>query len=179
MGLRDAIFGKPKVTVSTAVGGCIMVMFERTEVAWPKVKKMIEGLGKPFEPDDDAAQFNLFLSGVALHLNAVHNLFPTHAKEIETEIYRVLSTKSDGDYPVREVRYYRALLAKPVDDPRDAHAEAAVHLLRRWMDSDISDFVGAFDMVDPLTLMAIMSATADLGGGYWKTLKDTRRIVSD
>jgi hypothetical protein len=178
MSLRDTIFGKPKVTVSAAAGGFIMVMFERAEVAWPMVKKMIVGFGKPFEADDDA-QFNLFLVGVALHLNAVHNLFPAQAKEIEAEIYRVLSTQSHGDYPVKEVRYYRSLLAKPFDDPRDAHTEAAVHLLRRWMDGDISDFVGAFDMVDPLTLMAIMSATVDLGGDYWKIIKETRRIVSD
>jgi len=177
MGVKDFFFGKPKVSTTAAAAGFIMVLFDRTEVAWPMVKKMIVELGKPFNPDDDTGQFNLFLAGTALHLNAVHNLFPGQAKEIEAAVFQALNTKSNGDYPLREVRHYRALLAKPVEDSRDAHAEVAVHLLRRWIDGDISDFVGPFDMIDGVTLMAIMSALLDVGGNYWKTIKDTRRIV--
>jgi hypothetical protein len=119
-------------------------------------------------------RFDFALAGLATHSRAIRNLFPKdQADRLEVAILKIIDSPEHGEYAVGEIRaYHKTMLDEEGGDPRDVIAAASVRLLRKWLGDGMRKLVDPSGIVSPLAVMVVMSAILDLGGMYWKTIKE-------
>ena len=175
---------RQKLTEPEAAAHFTRHMMETAQAIWPKVKTTIQQFddGISFE-EERFATFDLALAAIAVHLQALHNLFPrTQAERTHQWVLKTLDSPEYGEYATDAVDSYCSAWQEAASDRRNPLDDVAGMLVVRWLGQDterVTVQVGDKRVINPVVLLVVQQALVEFGA-FWKEIqKDYKLIEGD
>ncbi len=179
---------KKKLDEQLAANSFVLAVIKETKERWPGIYQVLrEGVNGEYfiVEDEEGAQYNLALAGIAQGLQAVKNLFTKEqAERFELFILKVMANNSE--YAVEEIKEYGSQFQNAILNIKDgAHPEEAIptRLLQRWLGSNIKYFYVEIngkktEIISPILVMEVGVIMATFPKNWsWKQVSANYKLI--